>query len=142
MAVDIDVAIAVTDSYCTLNEADSYLENNTVWNAASDEDKEEALLEARYHIDITYECDLATETVIPDALKYATAILAAEAIADSAIFNSSPSVQKERVKADSVEAETEYFTGSKSQPKKTKQVTSILQSICTKIGSSVFLVRG
>lgn len=136
------ITLAVTESYCTIDEADAYLENNTAWNAATDKDKTDALLEARYYIDVTFECDLSEETVIPDALKYATAILAAEAISSPNIFDSGPVIQKERSKADVVEVEKEYFVGSKNQPAKLKQVQGILQSVCTRVGlSTSWLLR-
>lgn len=135
------VTLAVTASYATVEEADVYLENNAAWLAASDETKFDKLLEARYYIDTMFSCDLSTYDVVPDELKLAASLLAAEAIVSDDIFDTSASVAKESVKADVVETETEYFGGSAKRPTKLNMVRGILQSLCSYKGSTVFLTR-
>jgi hypothetical protein len=142
MAITIDVAIGVTDAYCTLAEADSYLADYSTWNNSTDEQKTEALLSSRYYLDITYSCDLSTTTTIPDELKFANAILANDFIADPTIFDNGPTVIQERVKADTVESETKYSDiGNKNTPTKLRMVDGILQALCTRQRSSVWLTR-
>jgi hypothetical protein len=135
------VTLAVTGSYATVEEADNLLENNASWAVATDEIKIDKLLEARYYIDTMFSCDLSTYDTIPDQLKLANALLAAEALLTSDIFDTSASISKERVKADVVETETEYFGGSVKRPTKLNMVRGILQTICTYKGSTVFLTR-
>lgn len=135
------VTLAVTASYATVDEADVYLENDTAWQAATDEVKLDKLLEARYYIDTTFSCDLSLLDAVPDELKLATSILAAEALVSEDIFNTSASIAKERIKADVVETETEYFGGSSKRPSKLNMARGILQNLCSYKGSTVFLTR-
>lgn len=135
------ITLTVTESYCTLAEADIYLQNDTTWLAASDEDKTEALLDARYHIDISFYCDLASYDVIPDELKYATAVLASDVISDPSALEVGASVKKEYSKAGSVETSKEYFTGKKNVAPNIKKVRSILKGICSSMSSAVRLSR-
>lgn len=135
-------ALAVTASYATVSEADAYLENNSEWQAATDEDKTDLLLEARYYIDTNFSCDLTEYTEVPEQLKYATSILAAEALVTSTIFDTTANIKREYTKADTVVSETEYFGGASTRPSKLGYVKGILKTLCRYNATTTFLLRG
>lgn len=134
------ITLGVTDSYATETEADAYLINNTIWNTATSADKTTALLFARYYIDENFSCALDNETVIPDALKYATSLLAADYIEDSTVFDSGASIKEKEVQAD-VSSRTVYSTPLTNKPKSLQIVKGILKDLCVQSSSTVYLVR-
>ena len=136
------ISLLVTDSYASISEADVYLENNTVWSSATDETKTDALIFSRHYIDSKFVCDLSSYDVIPDELKYANSLLAADYVADTSVFDASSLVKSKSVRADVVSSSEEYVSGKKNKPKSAILVESILKDLCTKYGSSlVNLIR-
>lgn len=135
------ITLTVTEAYATLSEADIYLENNSDWNGATDEDKTEALLDSRYYIDVNWYCDLSTYDTIPDELKYANAVLAGDLISDPESMDAGPNTKKKFSKAGSVATMTEYFSGAKNKPKSVNKVKGILQDLCSRRSGSARLTR-
>lgn len=137
------VALTVTEAYTTISQADIYLENNAAWSGATDEAKTTALLYGRYYLDENFSCiDLTDEVAVPDSMQYANAILAADYVSDGTIFESGANVKLERVKADVVETETEYFGGKTNKPPSLALVKGILKGVCTYSKTTPFLIRG
>lgn len=110
--------MALIDPYCTIAEADVFLDTSSSWNAASDSEKTIALFWGRTYIDSNYTCVDWTDILLfpdypelPENLKYANALLADEYL-NGNLFNAAPTgnkeVVKKRVKAGDVEAETTY----------------------------------
>lgn len=135
------ITLGVQESYCTEDEADALLEDNTVWEAATSEEKIAGLLAARYFIDITFNCALSDLTVIPDSLKYATALLANDYISDNTIFDSGVKIQEQEVTAGSVSSRKVFATPKANKPKSLKIVKGILKDLCIYSGGIVNLIR-
>lgn len=135
--------LTVTESYATVSEADAYLENNTSWAAATDETKTDALLFARYYIDYNFSCtDITDELTVPDAMKYATSLLAADYVADNTVFDSGANLRRELIQAGSVISEKEYFGGATNKPGSLALVKGVLKDLCSYSKSTPFLLRG
>ena len=58
-----------TQSYATIAEADAYLKLKETWIALNNDDKDDALLWARYFIDINFDCTIDMDA-IDDEVKY------------------------------------------------------------------------
>lgn len=138
--ITLDTPLGVAETFASSVEADEYLESNSAWNAASDEVKGEALIAARYFIDGMFSCKITG--AIPDALKFANSLLAADYVSDKSSFQSTENIRRQRVKAGSVESENYYNGSSKRMPPSWFQVKSVLQEICVPSGvGTVFLTR-
>lgn len=110
--------MALIDPYCTIVEADAFLDTSSSWNAVSDSEKTTALFWGRTYLDSYYTCINWDDELVndlypdyPDNLKYANALLADEYIKGN-LFKVSATGNKEivkkRVKAGDVESETTY----------------------------------
>lgn len=137
------ITLGVQEAYCTVTEADTFLELNTSWQAADDDLKESGLLSARYYIDITFDCDLDdyTNDTIPDALKYANALLAADYIVDTTVFDNDVKIKELEVDADGVSSRKVFSTPKQNIPKSLNIVKGVLQSLCSYSGGIVSLIR-
>ena len=138
----MSITLNVTESYCSVTEAETYLENNSTWIAATEEAQIQALLAARYYIDITFTCDLTNYTVAPDALKMATAYLAADYIVDDTIFDSDIKIKELEVKAGDVSSRKTYLGSNSKKPSSLQMVKGILKDLCLFQGNLVNLGRG
>jgi hypothetical protein len=135
-------ALAYNEAYLTALETDLLLDTDTVWQGASDELKDIALLRGRYFIDAKFSCSTLEDLEeIPDELKLANAYLASDYISDQTIFDSQSAVKRNLVKAGSAMSEKEYLGGYRNKPKSFDIVKSILQNLCTSKGSTVSLMR-
>ena len=107
--------MALVIPYCTVSDANTLLTGSTVWNGASTTQKEQALFWGRVYLDSNYNCTSFEETDIPDEIEYANALLAEDWI-EGTLNRSSTAVSgrviKKRIKAGSVESETEYLPGA------------------------------
>jgi hypothetical protein len=135
------IELSVLQGYCTVGEADVYLENSANWSSATDEDKFDAVLDARYYLDVNFYCDLSSYDEIPDEMKYANAVLANDAIGGTGVFDHSPAVKLKKVKAGSVMSETEYTSGSRPSPPSFAKVKGILQGLCTRQNAAASTVE-
>ena len=90
----------------------------------------------RVYIDQNYSCVQFDENNPPDAIKYANALLAEDYIQGKLIADGGQvrgAVKSERVKAGSVESETEYFGSSTTSYQ--ADVDYILSQYCIKLTS-------
>jgi len=135
--------VALVTPYCTVAEANTYLTGSEIWSSANTSQKNNALFWGRVHLDSTYSCAVFDEADPPDEIKYANALLAEDWLDGSLIDDGSKvsgSVKMKRVKAGSVESETEYRTGS-SGGNFQDNVDQLLSSLCKKKGSTKFVLR-
>ena len=137
------ITLGVTESYATIAEADVYLENNEIWQSVTDELKTDGLLAARYYIDITFSCDLSDydNNTIPEELKYANSLLAADYTADITVFDSSVKIQEQEVEAGSVRSKKVFSTPKQNKPKSLNTVKGVLKNLCAFSGGLVQLIR-
>ena len=135
------ITLGVTESYATIAEADVYLENDTTWNAATDETKTDGLLAARYYIDIAFSCDLEDYDTVPDALKYATSLLAADYVEDETVFDSGVKLREIEVEAGDVRSKKVFSTPKGNKPKSLNTVKGVLKGLCSFTGGMINLVR-
>ena len=137
------VTLALTDGYATLDEADTYLELNTTWSAASDEAKEDALMWARYYIEQYFDYNLDAIDTIDDEAKLANSVLAADYVTSGQLFgNSEPAIKRQKVKADVVEKEVEYQVGQRFVPESQGKAFALMARIATRLtGNTVALIR-
>lgn len=130
--------MALNLPYCTLSEADSYLEGSSSWESAEDEAKNTALFWGRVYIDSNYSCPSLTETNVSDEIKYANALLAEDYIEGTLLPSSGskkPSITSKRSKAGPVESEIKYAGSYKENPQ--QDVDSLLNNQCTKLGANL-----
>lgn len=125
--ITLDTKLDVDEAFLSVDAADTYLENFTNWNAASDEDKEEALIAARYYIESKY--DATIEGALPDELTYSNAILANDYVVDKTSFESTINIKSKKIKAGSVETSKEYLFGGSKEPNSWERVKAILAPI-------------
>jgi len=135
--------IGVQVAYATVSEASAYLIGKTAWTAAAFQTKTDGLLEARYYIDSQYSCPSFDQSDPPDEIKFASSLLAYDFVLAGDIFYVNQSgIKKKRVKAGSVEVETEYIGANKIKPTTKGQVDAILASLgCSVNAGTVFLQR-
>ena len=139
------VTLTVVDAYCTTDQADGYLELVTTWDDTDDDVKEDALLWGRYYLDQNFYIDLSeiTAIVVPDELIFANALLAADYISDPSVFQHTPSVKEESVKAGSVSSKTVYLSSGQEYPASWLKIRAILQDkYARRSASTVELLRG
>lgn len=125
----MSLTISVTESYVTSDEADEYLENNASWNTASDASKDDALLWARYYIDSKYSC-ISYLDEIPEELKYANSIIAADYLSTPEAFKPQRSLIKKAIQAGSVKMFKEFSATDKIRIPSEFKVKAILNGIC------------
>lgn len=135
------ITLGVQESYCTTIEADVLLDINTAWQNASDDLKSAGLLAARYYIDITFTCDLTDYDTIPDELKYANALLAADYVVDTTVFDSDIKLKELEVEAEGVSSRKVFSTPKQNKPKSLNTVKGVLKSLCSYSGGLVSLIR-
>ncbi|RLF44888.1 MAG: hypothetical protein DRN17_03615 [Thermoplasmata archaeon] len=135
--------MALATPYCTIDEATDYLGESVIWEDAELIQKNNALFWGRVYLDSTYSCAIFDETDPPDEIKYANALLAEDWLDGSLIDDGSKvsgSVKMKRVKAGSVESETEYRTGT-SGGNSQDDVDKLLSGLCKKKGYTKFVLR-
>lgn len=138
------VTLTITEAYATLAEAEVYMENNSVWIAeTSDENKQDALMWARYYIETLYDYDLDSIDSIDEEAKLANCVLAADYIENGKLFyDDEKPIQSESVKADVVSQTIVYDTSFKPLPKSIGKMMALMDRIADrKNGSSVSLIR-
>ena len=137
------VTLGVKGTYCTAVEADLLLDTDSVWQAATDEQKDEGLISARYYIDITFSCDLSdyTNATIPEALKYANALLASDFVSDNTVFDSGVKIQEQEVEAGDVRSKKVFSTPKGNKPPSLNTVRGVLKDLCAYSGGIVSLIR-
>jgi len=134
------VALTTEQAYATVTDADLYFSTNSVWSALTTEQKTDALLWGRYWIDITYDCSALTDTT--RELVISNCLLALDYVEQGDLFFANDStIKKERIKAGSVETETEYLSGAKQLPNSAVKVFALLSSICPKKQTINFIGR-
>jgi len=135
--------MALKIPYATVEEADVFLVGSTDWEAATVEQKEDALVWGRYYMDSTFICPNLDESDPSEEIKYANS-LCGEDYLQGTLLNAdgtkTPTIRQERVKAGSVESETEYAYAYGSNPQ--QDVDSLLFEQCSKqTGTTSFLMR-
>ena len=136
------MAIGVSESYCTPDEADEYLPLNTAWLDLDYEVKEAALLQARYYIDSRYSCGF-DQSSPPDEVKFASSLLGADYTSSGDLFYSNDiPLKSKRTKAGSVETEKEFSVTTKTKPSSIGTVDALMAAIgCIVNSGTVFLMR-
>ena len=135
------MAISVLTAYSTLLEANAYVGTNSVWVGSTDQVKTDALLQARYYIDYTYENTFDQE-LPPAEVKYASALLAISFITNGDLFfkNESP-LKRKLTQAGPVTTEKEFLYYV-HKPDNIGYIDSILYPICKrKQSGTVTLIR-
>lgn len=134
--------LGVTEAYATVSQADLYLENIPSWVAATDEDKADALLYARYYIDNNFSCiDITDDAEVPEELQFANSLVASDYIVDNEVLQSGANLKRELVIAGSVTSENEYFNGATNKPPSLGIIKGVLKDICSFSKTSTFLIR-
>jgi len=144
--------MALLSPYTDLAYANTINVGKLEWENASDSQKNNALVQARYFIDSKYTCvavddmDVDDLTTVPDEFQVANSLLAYEYILGT-LFEydalGGQAVVAKRVKADKVEVETNYsgfMSGPVKKGDKYPEVTALLSVYCTR-GSHGQLVR-
>ncbi len=118
-------------SYATETEADTFLEIHEDWLDLDSPVKEDALLAARYYIDVNFNCTIDMDA-IDEEVKYANSLLAYDYfIQGDLFFDNQQVVKQKKVVAGKVETEKEYSSRSKDKPNSYTKVTGVLKGICT-----------
>ena len=125
------MAIATaTQFYATSAEADVFLVLKEDWLDLDDDVKDDALLSARYYIDLNFDC-VIDYLAISEEVKFANSLLAYDYfIQGDLFFDNDKSVLKKLVKAGSVESETEYGYAKSKRPNSLTKVVGILKTVC------------
>lgn len=122
--------LTVMQAYATSTESKSYLANRSDWATLDNKAKDDALLWGRYYIDANFDCVIDADA-IPDEVKFANSLLAYDYfIQGDLFFDNQSNVIMKRVKAGTVETETEYQSGVHTRPNSLSKVVSILSSLC------------
>ena len=149
--------MAFITPYCSVSYADGY-NQSTEWLSTSLPNKELALSNGRLYIDQWYTCGdkadwevcinetIPTYDCVPEEVQYANALLAEKYILGTLTTKKETSgpITMKRVKAGSVESETQYqgseaqYTGSSFN--ELEEITMLLSPYCT-FGSSSARVR-
>jgi len=119
-----------TQAYVTLTEANAYLAIKEDWQDGDEELTADALLWGRYYIDANFDCVIDYDN-ISEEVKFANSLLGYDYFNQGDLFfiNDS-SVKMKRVKAGSVESETEYTSGKTTRPNSLDKVIAILKPVC------------
>lgn len=122
--------LTVMQAYATSIESKVYLANRGDWLTLDNKSKDDALLWGRYYIDAHFDCVVDADA-IPDEVKFANSLLAYDYFTQGDLFfDNQSNVIMKRVKAGSVETETEYQSGVHTRPNSLSKVVSILSSLC------------
>lgn len=122
--------LTVMQAYATSTESKAYLANRSDWATLDNKTKDDALLWGRYYIDANFDCVIDADA-IPDEVKFANSLLAYDYfIQGDLFFDNQSNVIMKRVKAGTVETETEYQSGVHTRPNSLSKVVSILSSLC------------
>ncbi len=138
------VTVEINEGYCTIAEADEFLPNDAVWLAATDAVKEDAIMWGRYYIDANYYVDLDSWDEIPEPVKFANALMAADLVNGFEILDPAnlDILKRKTLKAGSVEKTVEYVAGISNKPPSYEKIAAILLGTLEKRGSNtVFLLR-
>jgi hypothetical protein len=138
MSITLDTPLSVTGTFASLSEADVYLERSQKWSSSSDEDKITALIATRWFLESKYSCYISG--TIPDELKYANSLLAADYVLSSSFFETTTNKKMVRVKAGPVESETD-FSATIRLPPSWLNVKEILLPICGSTSSGSVYIR-
>lgn len=134
--------MALNPPYCTLAEADVYLDGVAIWESAEDEAKNSALFWGRVYIDSKYRCPNLDSDNPTDEIKFANALLAEDYL-NGTLLNSEgdrePFISRKRAKAGSVEVETHYIGGFTKNNQ--QDVDALLSGQCYKNGATVLITR-
>lgn len=124
--------LGIMESYCTVNEADTFLPLKEDWLDADSEVKEDALLWGRYYIDANFDCVIDADA-IDDRVKFANSLLAYDYFKKGDLFfDNESAIKKKRVKGGPVETEREYVSGLVNHsPDSLSKVKSILKDLCS-----------
>lgn len=122
--------------YVSVLEADVYLDDDPIWLNASITEKDKALYYGRVYFDKYYSCVDHDADAPTDSVKYANALLG-NLYFKNTLFAKDPAqrIGLKRVKAGSVESETEYLGGLTIIT--TNEVDAVLASECTKLAGSL-----
>ena len=122
--------VAVTQAYVTITESKTYLSLNDDWLSAEAKVKDDALLWGRYYIDANFNCVIDADN-IPEEVKFANALLGYDYFNQGDLFfDNQSNIILKKVKAGSVETETEYGSSKKERPNSLSKVVSILSKLC------------
>ena len=130
--------VGIQQAYATTAESDTYLALKTDWIDADDDVKADALLWGRYYIDANFDCEIDADD-IPDEAKLSNSLLGYDYFTQGDLFfDNQSNIILKRVKAGSVESETEYSKGVTTKPNSHSKVVAIMAPICnTTYGSLV-----
>ncbi len=119
-----------TQFYATIAEADTFLYLKHDWLVIEQPIKEGALLEARYFIDLNFDC-VIDYLNIPEEIKHASAILAYDFFSQGELFFSNKrGIKSKKVEAKGVLVDTNFGHSQKDKPNSLNKVISILKPIC------------
>lgn len=102
---------ALVTSYVTLVNADTINDGNTAWDAASDDEKNDALSYARQYIDRYYVLSIFDEDDAPNEIQMVSCLFAIEYLESDLFTAPETNVSEETLKAGSVTVKT-VFTRS------------------------------
>jgi len=108
--------MALQEAYCTIAEADAFLSDSVIWQAATSAEKDQALFWGRIWIDSNLVCANLDPTVPSENIKYANALLGEDYLDETLLGSggggsTETGVKRKKQKAGSVEQETEFFEG-------------------------------
>ena len=119
-----------TQAYATAGESDSYLAIHEDWLDLDSEVKDDALLSARYFIDLNFDCVVDYDN-ISDEVKHANSLLAYDYfIQGDLFFGNKKNVKSKKVVAGKVETETDYGYARSDQPNSLNLVKGVLKPVC------------
>ena len=131
--------MALKSPYCDIACADTFLADSTVWNDATDSEKNNALFWGRTWIDSNYRCSNLDENNPSSEIQYANA-LAAEDYLEGTLLSSTGSSNTQTVKKTKTSAQTgtstekEFSGGTTTNPQ--QDIDALLSEQCTKSKTS------
>ena len=130
----------VTQSYATIQEADSYLSIHDDWLDLDDDVKTDALLWGRYFIDSNFDCVVDMDD-IDEEVKYANSLLAYDYnVQGDLFFDNQRVVKSKKVVAGKVESERTYSSISRDGPGSMSKVVAVLKSVCNRTSGALVRV--
>jgi len=128
-----------TQAYATDSEADAFLELHEDWLDLDSTIKNDALLSARYYIDLNFDCVVDYDN-ISEEVKFANSLLAYDYfIQGDLFFDNKKNIKSKKVDADGVLTEKDYGYARADRPNSLSKVKAILKTVCNH--SSGSLVR-